>query len=121
MSRRWTTLVASGLERRTGAPVEVVRFGVPGAGPQLELRVGGRLVVMIIPDELQVDGDVFARTVAHAGTRGADHELEWPQRALGEALATRGIPVLDLLPASRLVPSSDAGDGTGAEVSRPRP
>ena len=46
---------------------------------------------MIIPDELQVDGDVFARTVAHAGTRGADHELEWPQRALGEALATPAV------------------------------
>ncbi len=249
MSRHWTTLVASDLARRTGAPVEVVRFGVPGAGPQLELRLfevegarlapdlvvlgffvgndffdelgggfahgpadrvaralrtwsfawrlgsnlarvtagvetkrtppipspdgssgaapssgghevagfadafdesaptftedafldvqaeratlfrrdavlagrlrldrvvdtlelldaavrraGGRLVVMIIPDELQVDGDVFARTVAHEGTRAEDHDLEWPQRALGEALAERGIPALDLLPASR--------------------
>lgn len=249
MSRHWTTLVARDLEQRTGTPVEVIRFGVPGAGPQLELRLfeiegarlapdvvvlgffvgndffdelgggfahgradrvaralrtwslawrlgtnlvrvtagiephgtaatpspdgsrraaaadgghevagfadtfdetaptftedafldieaerlslfrndavlagrlrlervvdtlelldaavppaGGRLVVMVIPDELQVDGDLFARTVAHVGTRTADHDLEWPQRALGEALAARGIPVLDLLPASR--------------------
>ncbi|MBY0279691.1 SGNH/GDSL hydrolase family protein, partial [Candidatus Binatia bacterium] len=240
MSRHWTTLVASDLERRTGQPVEVIRFGVPGAGPQLELRLfeiegarlapdvvalgffvgndffdelgggfahgradrvaralrtwslawrlganlvrvtagiephgtaatpspdgsrraaaadgghevagfadtfdetaptftedafldieaerlslfrkdavlagrlrlervvdtlelldaavrpaGGRLVVMMIPDELQVDGDLFARTVAHAGAHAADHDLEWPQRALGEALAARGIP-----------------------------
>lgn len=249
MSRHWTTLVARDLEQRTGAPIELIRFGVPGAGPQLELRLfeiegarlapdvvvlaffvgndffdelggsfvhgpvdrvaralrtwslawrlasnlfragrglepvatpappetdatssasatrggrevagfadafdenapsftedafldveaerlslyrtdatlaarvrlervvdtvelldaavrgsGGRLAVMIIPDQLQVDAELLARTAAHAGTIVAEHDLDWPQRALGAALAARGIPALDLLPASR--------------------
>lgn len=71
---------------------------------QLDARVrasGARLAVMLIPDEYQVDPQVFAAAARHAGSVPADYDLERPQRELGRALATRGVPVLDLLGPSR--------------------
>jgi hypothetical protein len=62
---------------------------------------GARLAVMLIPDEYQVDPEVFARAAGRAGMPAATYDLERPQRELAPALAVRGIPALDLLPPSR--------------------
>ncbi len=62
---------------------------------------GARLAVVLIPDEFQVDPAVLAVAATHAGLRISDDDLERPQRELGRALDARGIPVVDLLPASR--------------------
>jgi hypothetical protein len=71
---------------------------------QLDARVrasGARFVVMLIPDEYQVDPAVFAAAARHAGMAPADYDLDRPQRELARALDARGIPVLDLLGPSR--------------------
>ena len=62
---------------------------------------GARLVVMVIPDEFQVDPGVLAMAARRAGKQASDYDLERPQRELVEALDARGVPALDLLPASR--------------------
>jgi len=62
---------------------------------------GARLAVMLIPDEYQVDPEVFATAARRAGMPAAAYDLERPQRELVPALAARGVPVLDLLPPSR--------------------
>lgn len=63
MSRHWTTLVTRDLEERAGVPVEVIRFGVPGAGPQLELRLfeieGARLAPDVVVLGFFVGNDFF--------------------------------------------------------------
>lgn len=63
--------------------------------------IGARFVVLLIPDEYQVDPAVFAAAARHAGRHPADYDLDRPQRDLARALDARGIPVLDLLAASR--------------------
>lgn len=71
---------------------------------QLDARVrasGARFLVMLIPDEYQVDPEVFAAAARHAGRDPADYDVDRPQRALARALDPRGIPVLDLLGPSR--------------------
>ena len=71
---------------------------------QLDARVratGARLAVMLIPDEYQVDPEVFAAAARHAGTERGDYDLDRPQRELARALDARGVPVLDLLGPSR--------------------
>ncbi len=62
---------------------------------------GARLAVVLIPDEFQVDPAVLAVAARRAGLEVSDDDLTRPQRELGRALDARGIPVLDLLSASR--------------------
>jgi hypothetical protein len=62
---------------------------------------GARLVVMLIPDEFQVDAGVRARVMAALGTHEEDHDVDLPQRELAAALTRQGIDVLDLLPTFR--------------------
>jgi hypothetical protein len=60
-----------------------------------------RLVVMVIPDEYQVDPSV-ALLAARADRRGLEQfDLDRPQRELARALAAQGIESVDLLPAFR--------------------
>ncbi len=58
---------------------------------------GGRLLVVVIPDEYQVDPQVRADAMAVAGTRDDDYDLEQPQRELAAFFAKNGIESLDLL------------------------
>jgi hypothetical protein len=64
-------------------------------------RSGARLTVMVIPDEYQVSHEVAAAAAAAQGASLEDYDLALPQRALATALATEGIPMVDLLPAFR--------------------
>ena len=62
--------------------------------------------VMLIPDEFQVEDDVWAQVTA--GGEGGELDRDLPQRVLGEWLAAHDIPCLDLLPALRaVVPMAD--------------
>ena len=64
-------------------------------------RGGGRLVVLAIPDEYQVDADV-ARQAARAERQALEaYDLDRAQRELGRALEAEGIEWVDLLPAFR--------------------
>lgn len=62
-------------------------------------EAGARWVLMIIPDEFQVDGRVRERALAHAEYDAQEFDWERPQRLLSSFCASRGIACLDLLPA----------------------
>ncbi len=64
---------------------------------------GARFVVMVVPDEYQVDAGVRAAAMRLAGTDSSDYDLGRPQRRLVEWLGGRGIETLDLLPAFQKV------------------
>jgi hypothetical protein len=51
--------------------------------------------VVILPDELQIDSELAARLVPRG--RRQRYDFERPGRRLAEALAAKGVPVLDLL------------------------
>jgi hypothetical protein len=59
---------------------------------------GATYVVMIIPDEYQVDPDLRARALALLGIPEHAIDATLPQRSLAALLATADIPFLDLLP-----------------------
>jgi hypothetical protein len=62
--------------------------------------------VMLIPDEFQVEDDVWAQVVS--GPESVELDRDLPQRVLAEWLAEQDIPCLDLLPALRaVVPMAD--------------
>jgi len=62
-------------------------------------RAGAQLLVVIIPDELQLDAQLQEQ-VARASRSSLDQfEFRLPNQVLAEALAREGIPFLDLLPA----------------------
>ncbi|MHC5212354.1 MAG: hypothetical protein ACYTG2_16690 [Planctomycetota bacterium] len=63
--------------------------------------------VMLIPDEFQVEDDVWALATDVPGGESMQRDL--PQRVLGGWLAERGIPTLDLLPVLRAVPPLEDG------------
>lgn len=58
---------------------------------------GATLMVVLIPDELQVSDSLAEASAAP----GATYEYDWVQWEMGESLKERGIAVVDLLPASR--------------------
>ncbi|MEM7306444.1 MAG: hypothetical protein AAF682_07235 [Planctomycetota bacterium] len=66
---------------------------------QAEVEAGGaELLVMVIPDEYQIDPEL-ARSVAKRMKRPlSDFDLQRPQRELIRALEERGVRTLDLLP-----------------------
>ncbi len=64
------------------------------------------LCVMLIPDEFQVEDDVWGAVRAGAG---AELERDRPQRLVAGWLDRNGIPCLDLLPAMRAVPPMTDG------------
>lgn len=61
---------------------------------------GGRPLVMIIPEEFQVNRKVLKRAAQHARYRG-EIDIEQPQRLLKEVLERHQIEYLDLLPSFR--------------------
>jgi acetyltransferase AlgX (SGNH hydrolase-like protein) len=72
----------------------------------LELRdlLRGRgigLLVLLIPDEVQVDGELFARLLRDHGERAETYDLEYPNRRLGDFMRRHQIDFVDPLPELR--------------------
>lgn len=59
---------------------------------------GARFLVVMIPDQLQVDEALRVRVIDHLGVAASRVEVDYPQRLLASLLDERGIPSLDLLP-----------------------
>jgi hypothetical protein len=62
---------------------------------------GARCVVMVIPDQYQVNDALAEEIFEVSGTSRDDYDLGRPQRVLREGLAGSGAEVLDLLPVFR--------------------
>lgn len=62
---------------------------------------GARCIIMIIPDQYQVDGRLVDEILRAEGRSLADYDLDRPQRALAATLEAAGVEVLDLLPEFR--------------------
>lgn len=62
---------------------------------------GGRLVILIIPDEFQVSPELFARVVEAYGEDADDYDLTLPQRWLLDFCRREELACLDLLPPMR--------------------
>ena len=69
----------------------------------LSARRGVPTLVVLFPTSFQVDRAEFERYVQGFDIDVTAVDLEQPNRLLTEALRTRGLPVLDLLPALRAV------------------
>jgi hypothetical protein len=63
-------------------------------------RLGDRLLVVLAPDEYQVDDALWAALLARAGDPGA-YQRDYPQQRIAAFCAERGIALLDLLPPLR--------------------
>ena len=59
------------------------------------------LLVMIIPDEYQIDSSLRGQVLEHYGASEDELDLDLPQRRLRDYLDAAGIRYLDLLPAFR--------------------
>ena len=59
-------------------------------------RAGDRLVVVLVPDEFQVNDALFA-ALERRLPRPADYDRFYPQKRIGQFCRERGIAVLDLL------------------------
>lgn len=64
---------------------------------------GGRLVVVIIPDVMQVDESVRQTVLARGAA--APYDFNWVQPAIVRQLTDAGVTALDLMPAFRAAPS----------------
>jgi len=62
---------------------------------------GSRFLVLLIPDQVQVDDALRARVLEQLGVATADVEVDRPQRLLTRLLDERGIESFDLLPLFR--------------------
>lgn len=64
-------------------------------------RRGIDLIVLLIPDEVQVDPGVFRKALAAHGGSAADYDLDLPQRRLSAFLRASDIGFVDPLPELR--------------------
>jgi hypothetical protein len=62
---------------------------------------GARFIVMIIPDQYQVDDELVDEILRSEGRSLEDYDLDRPQRELSAVLGAAGVQVLDLLPELR--------------------
>ena len=62
--------------------------------------LGDRLIVVVIPDEFQVNDELYQRVLA-TKPNPDDYMRDYPQQRLRAFCEKRGIPMLDLLPALR--------------------
>ncbi len=62
---------------------------------------GDEFLVVIIPDEFQVDAELLRKVLDHRQIGPEDLDLDLPQRYLAEQLDEAGIAYLDLLPTFR--------------------
>jgi hypothetical protein len=77
-----------------GAEADWARFEARLAG--IHERLGDRLLVVVIPDEFQVNDALWSQLLARARDPQR-FERELPQRRIAEICAARGIECLDLL------------------------
>jgi len=94
------------------APTEETRKGYETSGQilrELAAATRGRfpVLVVLIPDELQVDPDPFWQLIRREGRPTGDFELDQPSRAWGGAVGEAGLPLLDLLPEFRARPAGE--------------
>jgi len=61
-------------------------------------RAGADIIVVVIPDEVQVSADLQTQVVRSSGYSATDLDFALPNRAIAAELAADGIPMLDLLP-----------------------
>lgn len=73
---------------------------------------GARFIVMVIPDQYQVDDELVDEILKTNGLGRDDYDLDRPQQTLVAALESAGVEVLDLLPVFR-------STGRGADLYRP--
>ncbi len=66
-----------------------------------------RTVFMLIPDQFQVDEEVWHEVLQR--TRGVQLDRDQPQKQVAAWLRARGVPFLDLLPILRAVPTASDG------------
>lgn len=62
---------------------------------------GRRFVVLVLPDELQLDEPLFSSVIEDLGRSAEEYDVERPNRRFGEVCEAAGIPFLDLLPGLR--------------------
>ena len=60
-------------------------------------RAGADMVVVVIPDEAQVNADLQTDVIRSSGYSAAELDFDLPNRAIAAELAADGIPMLDLL------------------------
>ncbi len=60
-------------------------------------RAGADIVVVVIPDEVQVNADLQTQVVRSSGYSATELDFDMPNRAIAAELAADGIPMLDLL------------------------
>lgn len=63
--------------------------------------VGARFVVLVIPDEFQVDQELLNAVTEHLGKSPSLYDLDLPQQRLGELAAAKGLEIVDVLPEFR--------------------
>jgi len=80
---------------------------------------GAAFLVMVIPDEAQVNDALGRRLTQPPAGLPAPLDLDRPQRCLGRELGHRDVPFLDLLPVFRRHPEAQPGAGGGG-LYRPR-
>ncbi len=86
--------------RSEQAPFELLAERVAGVVVELAATVeatGARCLVMVIPDQYQVDPDLAREAALAAGRRLDDYDLGRPQRFLLGALDAAGVDALDML------------------------
>ena len=71
-------------------------------------QAGARFVVMLIPDQYQIDRTLVEEILSAKGTRREFFDFARPQRVLSGILESAGIEVLDLLPIFRRASAGDA-------------
>ncbi len=64
-------------------------------------QAGARFVVMVIPDQYQVDDALVDAVLDSNGHRREDYDFDRPQRTLVRELESTGVEILDLLPVFR--------------------
>ena len=67
---------------------------------QFQSWLGNKLIVVVIPDEFQVNDDLYAQILATKATP-IDYQRTYAQERIRAFCDARGIPMLDLLPALR--------------------
>jgi hypothetical protein len=97
VDRSWVYIVGS--DRLSTATARVVQHlrGIR----ETTRRAGAEMVMVVIPDEVQVNGELRAEVVRASGHAPDELDFELPNRAISAALANDGIPRLDLLPVFR--------------------
>ncbi len=68
---------------------------------QASERQGQELLVILAPDQYQVEADLRSELLSRFGLDPGRYDFDQPQRILGESFRAHGVEVLDLLPVFR--------------------